>query len=210
MTKPRSSRTSIIPASLEPLVAQGRFDRQIALVREHWISVRRLWLGTSPPPGELLGGLLHDFWTGVGMPGLANVRPIGNDRFEFSEDGLTAVILPAYDTIPGHVVASAEGQVEELCDLVAADLDHPDHFWRRRGAALVLGSAYLEIAGQEGEPVPVFKNPLTWLRTGGAGICILDWDNARDLLLDHELIAEDLALGEQLEAALKPDIWIAA
>ena len=41
-----------------------------------------------------------------------------------------------------------------------------------------------------------------------AGICILDWDWARDLLLDHELIAEDLGLGAALEAALKPTIWV--
>ncbi len=54
----------------------------------------------------------------------------------------------------------------------------------------------------------MFKTPLSWLRAAGAGICILDWDYARDLLLDHELIAEDLDLGAALEDALKPDIWI--
>ena len=208
MTKPRSCRTSIISASLELLVAQGRFDRQIVLVREHWTSVRRLWLGTSPPPGGLLDGLSDDFWTGVGMPGLANILPIGNDLFEFTKDGLTAIILPAYDTIPGLVVASAEGQAEHLIDLVAVDLDQPDRHWRRRGRALILGIAYLEIASQELEPIPVFRNPLTWFRSGGDGIAILDWGWARELLLDHELIAEDLDLGAALEVALKPYIWI--
>ena len=54
----------------------------------------------------------------------------------------------------------------------------------------------------------MFKNPLTWLRSGGAGIAILDWDWARDLLLDRELIAEDVDLGNRLEAVLKPDIWV--
>ncbi len=92
--------------------------------------------------------------------------------------------------------------------MVAVDLDYPDRFWRRRGKALVLGNAYLEIAGQEGEPVPVFSNPLSWLRSGGAGIVVLDWDYARDLLLDHELIAEDVELGNRLEAALRPSIWV--
>ena len=37
---------------------------------------------------------------------------------------------------------------------------------------------------------------------------VLDWDWARDLLLGHELLAEDLDLGERLEAALKPVISI--
>ena len=42
----------------------------------------------------------------------------------------------------------------------------------------------------------------------GAGTCILDWDWARDLLLDRELIAEDLDLGDRLEEVLAPNIWI--
>jgi hypothetical protein len=54
----------------------------------------------------------------------------------------------------------------------------------------------------------VFRNPLTWLKSGGAGIAILDWKYSRDLLLDHELIAEDVGLGNRLEAVLKPSIWV--
>ncbi len=92
--------------------------------------------------------------------------------------------------------------------MVAVDLNHPDRFRRHRGKALVLGAAYLEIARQECEPVSVFKNPLSWLKSGGAGIAILDWNYARDLLLDHELIAEDVELGTRLETALKPEIWV--
>ncbi len=183
---------------------------QFQLMREHWSSVRQLWLGTSPPPGEVLGGLPHDFWTGVGMPGLANIRPTGTGRFEFVEDGLTAIVLPVFDTIPGLVVASAERQVDELRDLVAVDFNHPDHFWRRRGEALILGTAFLEIANQEGAPVPVYRNPLTWFQAAGDGIVVLNWEYVREMLTGLDLVAEDLALGEQLEIALKPNIWIAA
>ena len=121
---------------------------------------------------------------------------------------VTTVIIPAYDTIPGNLDTNAERHVEHLVDLVAVDLDHPDRYWRRRGEALVLGGAYLEIAGQEGEPVSVFRNPMSWLKSGGAGVVVLDWDWARDLLLGYELIAEDLDLGDRLEAALKPPISI--
>ncbi len=197
-------------AALQDGLRNRRLESQLQLVGEYWSSVRRLWLEAPPPPGELLGGLPDDFWTGVGMPGLANILPIGSERFEFVEDGLTAIILPAYDTIPGLVVASAEHHVEELRDLVAVDRGHPDRFWRRRGNALVLGNAYLEIASQEGGPVPVYRNPLTWFRAAGDGIVVLDWEYARDLLTGLDLVAEDLALGERLEAALRPDIWIAA
>jgi hypothetical protein len=93
-------------------------------------------------------------------------------------------------------------------DLVAVDLDRPDRFWRRRGESLVLGSAYLDLAADFGEPVPVFRNPMSWLRSGGAGIVVLDWNYVSDLLLGHELIAEDLELGIQLEAAVAPSILV--
>ncbi len=196
-------------AGIEQMIAEGRADRQLALVREHWTAVRHLWLDTpNPLRVARLNGLPPDFWFGCGMPGLADIRPLRDGRFEFTEGGRPALIVPAYDLIPGSIDANPERHVEELRDLVAVDLDHPDRHWRRRGEAVVLGNAYLEIAGQECEPVPVFSTPLTWLRSGGAGIAILDWDYARDLLLDHELIAEDVDLGTRLEAALKPEIWI--
>ena len=118
------------------------------------------------------------------------------------------MIIPAYDVIPGSLDATPAAHVEHLVDLVAVDVDRSDRFWRRRGEAVVLGNAFLEIAGQECEPVPVFKNPISWLRSGGAGIAILDWTWARDLLLVHEVIAEDLDLGDRLAAALEPKIWI--
>ena len=74
----------------------------------------------------------------------------------------------------------------------------------------VLGNVYLEIARQEDEPLPVFRNPITWLRAGGDGISILDWRWAPDLLLGFDLIAEDVELGNRLESALKPAVWVRA
>ena len=196
--------------TLERLARDRRFDCQIQLVREHWTSVRHLWLDDPEvaAASKLRADLPEEFYIGAGMPGLANIRPTDDGRFEFTKDGLTAVVIPAYDTIPGNLNANAERHVEHLVDLVAVYLDHPDHFWRRRGEALVLGAAYLDITGQEGAPIPVFRNPMSWLKAGGAGVCILDWDWARDLLLDHELIVEDVELGERLDAALKPNIWV--
>ena len=193
--------------TLEALAQDHRFDRQIVLVREHWRAVRRLWL-VDVNAARIKSYLPEDFLLGVGMPGIAHIKPTAGGKFEFTDNGLTAVILACYDCIPGMLDANAERHVDELRDLVAVDVDHPERFWRRRGEAVVMGTAFLEIAGQECAPVPVFKNPLTWLRAGGAGIVVLDWDWARDLLLDHELIAENLELGAALEGALKPDIWV--
>ena len=201
---------SAVPLTLETLATAERFERQIAMVREHWAPTRRLWIDTPDPlrAARLGPDLPPDFWLGAGLPGLATIWPVRDGRFEFVDDGLTAVIIPAYDTIPGTLDANAERHVEHLLDLVAVDLDQPGRFWRRRGEALVLGSAFLDIAGHEGEPIPVFRNPLSWLRSGGGGIVVLDWDWVPDLLLGFDLIAEDVELGNRLEAALKPEIWV--
>ncbi len=147
-------------------------------------------------------------WPYKPSSGIASIKDINDGRIEFTEVGLTTVIIPAYDTIPGNLDANAERHVEHLIDLVAVDVDHPDRFWRRRSETVILGNAYLDIAGQEGEPIPVFRNPMTWLRGGGAGVAVLDFEWVPDLLLGFDLIAEDVSLGERLEAALKPNIWI--
>ncbi len=194
----------------QDVAAEGRFGRQIELVREHWAAVRRLWLDAPDAAGAraLRTSLPADFWIGCGMPGLAKIRPTRDGHFEFAEDGRPAIIVPSYDTIPGMLDANPERHVEHLVDLVAVNVDHPDRFWRRCGETVILGNAFLEIAGQAGEPITVFRTPLTWLQAAGAGVAVLDWDWVPDLLLGFDLIAEDVELGERLEAALKPNIWI--
>ncbi len=197
-------------SGLEALARDRHFDRQIDLVRQHWASVRHLWLDDPDVAGarKLRAAVVEEFYIGAGMPGLATVKLTGAGRFDFADSGPTAVIIPAYDTIPGLLDANPERHVEHLVDLVAVDPDRPERHWRRRGEAVVLGAAFLEIANHEGEPVPVFGTPLSWLRSGGAGVCILDWSWARNLLLDLEIVAEDLDLGERLEAVLRPNILI--
>ena len=197
-------------AGLEQMAAEGRFDRQVELVGEHWSSCRHLWLEHAEPlrAARLGDDLDPHVWWGTGLPGIASIKPLRNGRFKFDDAGLEALILPVFDTIPGLVGARAERHVEELRDLVAVDVDHPDRYWRRRGKAVVLGNAFLEIAGQEFEPVPVFSTPVSWLRSSGAGIVVLDWCYIRDLLLDRELIAEDVDLGNRLAAVLKPEILV--
>ena len=120
-------------ATLEAQVTDQRFDSQIALVREHWASVRHLWLDDPDVAAarKLRADLPEEFYIGTGMPGLAMVKLTGAGRFNFADSGLTAVIIPAYDTIAGLLDASAEAHVEHLVDLVAVDVDRPSRFWRR-------------------------------------------------------------------------------
>ena len=196
--------------ALQDGLRDHRLESQLQLVREHWRAVRRLWLDSAVPSGatRIRSDLPEDFLLGVGMPGIASIKPTRDGRFEFAEDGLTAIIVPAYNTIPGNLDANPAAHVEHLVDLVAVDLDHPERYWLRHGQAVLLGVAFLEVAGQEGEPVPVFSTPISWLKSGGAGVCVLNWNYVRDLLLDHLLIAEDIKLGTRLEAALAPSILV--
>ena len=182
-----------VPRTLETLAADQRFERQLELVREHWASARHLWINTPDPlkVARLGPDFAPDFIFDAGLPGLSTIKPTDDDLFEFAEGGRPALIVPAYadDCLANMLDADAERHVAGLLDLVAVDLGNLARFWRRRGEALVLGAAYLDIAGHEGEPVPVFKTPFTWLRSGGAGVVVLDWDWACDLLLGFDVIA---------------------
>ena len=201
---------STAPRTLEDLAAEERFASQHELVRKHWSSVRRLWLNDSDidPAGHIRSDLPPEFWIGCGMPGSANVRHTEKGLFEFAEDGQPAIIVPCYDGLPGLLDANPERHVEQLIDLVAVDADQPDRFWLRCGKALILGSAYLDLAVEYDAPLPVYRNPITWFKSCGDGIVVLDWDWAPDLLHGLDLVAEDLELGERLSAALRPDIWV--
>ena len=194
----------------ESHAADSRFEAQIALVRQHWGAVRRLWLSDSDldPAGHIRSQVPSEFWLDCGMPGLANIRITPDGRFEFAKDGQPAIIVPCYDGLTFILDANPECHIEHLIDLIAVETDCPSRGWLRRGEALILGSAYLDITVQEGEPLPVFRSPLSWLRAGGAGIVVLNWGWVPDLLLGLDLIAEDLELGERLNTALLPDIWI--
>ena len=115
------------PRALEDLAAEGRFVSQLELVREHWAAVRRLWLNDSDldPASHIRSELPDDFFLGCGMPGSGTIKPTDAGQFEFVKDGCPAVIVPAYDTIPGLLGTSPERHVEHLVDLVAVEVDRP-------------------------------------------------------------------------------------
>ena len=108
--------------NLQDCVREHRLDRQIELVREHWTSVRHFWLD-APSGSRIRSDLPDDFMVGCGMPGLANIEPTDTEVFRFAERGLTAVVIPAYDTIPGNLDANAERHVEHLAAARAAPAD---------------------------------------------------------------------------------------
>ena len=88
--------------TLEVRAADSRFDAQLDLVREHWGAVRCLWLGDSDldPGADIRSQLPPEFWLSCGMPGLANIKATIENLFEFVDDGIPAVIVPACRSDP--------------------------------------------------------------------------------------------------------------
>ena len=61
-----------------------------------------------------------------------------------------------------------------LDDMVAFDPVDPDRWWRRVGGIDVLGQDALRTARDEGTTLRLFRNPLTWLKGGAEGVCLVD------------------------------------
>ena len=117
-------------------------------------------------------------------------------------------MLPVYDA-DTPAWAPLEHRFDGLLDLFAFDPTRPDCWWLRRGQAPLLGSIYLDLALQVGCALPIYSNPLSWLRAEGEGLMILDWEMAPALLCDvGEFLVEDVETGNRIEAALRPKIWV--
>lgn len=92
--------------------------------------------------------------------GFDYVRKVG-ELYEPDISGVAALIVPAIK----------DGM---LIDLVACSLANRN-FRSRHGVARALGEDDITIARQFGVRVPLFDDPLHWLRAGGRGAVIIDW-----------------------------------
>jgi len=92
--------------------------------------------------------------------GFDYVRRVG-DLYEPHISGIAALIVPAIK----------DGM---LIDLVACSLANRN-FRTRLGIARAVGEDDIVIARQSGVRLPLFEDPLHWLRGGGRGAVIIDW-----------------------------------
>ena len=117
-------------------------------------------------------------------------------------------MLPIYDA-ETPAWAPLQHRFYGLLDLLAFEPARPDRWWLRRGQAPLLGSIYVGLALEAGCALPVYASPMNWIKANGQGLVILNWETGPDLLLDvGEFVAEDVALGNRLAAALRPKIWV--
>ena len=166
---------------------------------------------------------LLDTWLRLPSPDLATLRQYGvSFRAAQLVGGVRSgsnpsLLIPAWLDPPSiyHVVDDPV-----LRGIVRIDPEFPDK-WKCDAGVAMLGECMLREAIWFNEPLPVFRNPLTWLRSGGAGVFPLDWPAFINEILwaSVELVAEDVAHGEliqrHLDTALKAgkpkvSVWRAA
>ncbi len=192
--------------TLEQMTADLAEQERWALFHEYAAAARRI-------EGQHLHHLMslgapRGFWDNCGAPGVGSIRALGEGRFEFAENGRSAVLLPVYDS-ETPAWAPLERRFDGLIDLLAFDPKQPDCWWLRRGQAVLLGSIYVGLVLEEGCALPIYSNPMSWLRADGEGVVILDWGMAPALLCDiGEFLVEDVETGNRIEATLKPEIWV--
>ncbi len=80
-----------------------------------------------------------------------------------------------------------------------------DHFWQRRAVLGLLGLPVAEWCCDFGAPLLIYASPLSWLRHGGAGACVLDpkcWKTQLTLQQQHRLICERETLAAEIDALI--------
>ena len=139
-------------------------------------------------PKRVLFGVWHHL-------GVGRITTYSDGLFEFHDDGDLAIIVAEGEPeVPGWV---------EFYDLVAFAPDDPSRWWLRLGQVDLVG-AY-NMTPWKLSPTTIHETPLSWLRAGAVGICIVDWtcDPADVLLGAGGLRAESSALKAKLERRIK-------
>lgn len=123
--------------------------------------------------------------------GVMDIR-IRAGRWEPMFRGDRAYVLPVHSPA-GRIV-----------DLVAFRIETPSSFWLRDGAGVMLGHDALGHAEHYREPLTVHETPFDWLRSGGQGCCVLDFQHYWPLMFRgvRTLRAKGLVHGQRLRAAL--------
>ncbi len=113
---------------------------------------------------------------------------------------------PSGDPECDHPFAMVTGG--PLLDLITVPFKRPQSWAARIGSATFLGACEPQFVSPP--PVPIWRSPINWVRSGCEGICLLT-DDAREkqaiLLRFRSIAAEDVKHGEELrKIAARP--WV--
>jgi hypothetical protein len=177
------------------------------------------WLDIPSPPGDILAqiGVSWSATHKVGGVRWAGVQFRRSGRFEFDNNGDPALLIPAWIDPP-----SIWRNVDEpiLEDIVAVDPAHPRRCATLHGDAAMLGEAALEEARWSNLPLPVFRDPVSWLQAAGAGAVPLDARRFVNAILGPpavSLVCSDIDHGEAVDRMIddalrgdRPNVLVAA
>ena len=130
--------------------------------------------------------------------GVTRVRVEGA-FYEPASDGMEMLLIASFEA-PPRLPDGRWRVPNEVVDLLAFSPADPSRWWSRRGIVAALGEESLSDLSDA--PVPVWRTPLAWLRSGTTGLCPIDPDPAaiRDVLLTCKFLApEDLEHGRTLD-----------
>ncbi|HVM79909.1 MAG TPA: hypothetical protein VMU06_12885 [Stellaceae bacterium] len=144
-----------------------------------------------------------------GLVGIARVEvSLDGKRYEPADEGHELFITPARvgldPSTPEATNHETVPQDGRLVDLVAWSPHYPGRWATRTGLAAWLGA--IEPQFVIPPAVPIFRSPLSWLRAGAKGLCILDTnppDIYRVLTVCQQIEAEDRAHAQQLRRILE-------
>jgi hypothetical protein len=163
-------------------------------------------------------GVCHDLLSVWVLCGVARVTFDGAHYWPDPDNGVPAIITPVRVEDPRTPESSNSSlaiRLGHIVDLVAWRLSRPSAFALRHGSATWLGAIGPQLL--DPEPVLVHRTPLNWLRSGGAGICLLtpsDIERSVILLGFRGIVAEDVEHRRELGRVLErrqnlPPIYIA-
>ena len=125
--------------------------------------------------------------------GAALVLPVGDNLFEVDDAGRRAALQPVEDA-GGAVV-----------DIIAWHPGNPDRWRFLTGEGEALGLIELELLPEE-ETIICYSSPLSWLRAGGRGLCLLasDWAVVQRVLIGERQVGfETRELATWIERCLR-------
>ncbi len=104
--------------------------------------------------------------------GLGKIKPMPDGTYRPDQNGVKALIVAASTPLGYGEKIGAWGH-DDFVDLTAIPFDAPDSWFCRTGIAVLLGCHNL--ARANGDVVTLHQTPLDWLRDGGRGLCVLNW-----------------------------------
>lgn len=123
--------------------------------------------------------------------GVARIELHGR-YWEPADHGLTCITLPLWAG-------------DDAIDVLALDVSDERKWWRRADLAPVIDELEIRRAVHFDEPLVIHRTPLAWLRSGGVGTVVLDWDATLGFWLAgcRRFLCHDPSTGARLDKALR-------